>query len=267
MGIDSSANPETASQPKKKNCFLWGCLIVVILVVVGFCCLGSLIILPFVTDFDPLGVDLRDRIEEYIPWQEFLDDPSLIPGFEDFLEEGIDTYLDEDSFLPDEFSPESPDPSDTHSDASSIPMANYFAHNFPVSFLYPSGWDIETEDYAVTFYDPNSYTYLYVGEDLVDEGTTPAIVADGVLESLMEESQEGTFRLISSETWQVPTGEDAHLNLMEWTDLDGYYTWAYDLEIVNGESNVFFFISGEEPGESALYGDLLRIIVDSYRRE
>lgn len=54
---------------------------------------------------------------------------------------------------------------------------------------------------------------------------------------------------------------------MEWTDLEGYFIWAYDLEIVDGESNIFFFLSGEDPGEIELYGDLLRIIVDSYSRQ
>ena len=123
------------------------------------------------------------------------------------------------------------------------------------------------EDYSVTFYDPESYTYLYVGEDVLDEGYTAAEVASEVVESIREESQEGTFLLVSSEPWMAEDGEDAHLNLMEWTDLDGYYTWAYDLEIVLGEYNTFFFISGEEPEDIALYGDLLEIIADSFSRQ
>ena len=260
MSIDSPAIPQTGDQPKKKNCFVWGCLGVVILLVVTFCCLGSLIILPFVTDFDPLGMDLRNRIEEYIPWRDYIDDPSLIPDFDEFLEDSEDPYLEEDPGAG------SADPG-SYDDASSIPLAYYSAGDFPANFLYPSGWGIEAEDSAVTFYDPVSYTYLYVGEDLVDEGTTPVDVAEGVMESLMEESQEGTFQLINSEPWQVPTGEEAWLYQMEWTDLEGYYIWAYDLEIVSGESNIFFFLSGEDPGDIDLYGDLLRIIVDSYTRD
>ena len=114
---------------------------------------------------------------------------------------------------------------------------------------------------------PIAYTYLYVGEDLVDEGYTAAMVASEVVESIREESEEGTFQLVSSMPWLVGDGEDAHLNLMEWTDLDGYYTWAYDLEIVLGEYNTFFFISGEEPEDIALYGDLLEIIADSFSRQ
>ena len=260
MSIDSPSIPTPNPQPKKNNCLLWGCLGVVLLIFVTFCCLGSLIILPLVTDFDPLGIDLRNRIEEYIPWQDYIEDPSLIPDIDEFLEDSVDPYLEEDPGV------DLPDPS-SNIDASSIPLAYYSGSDFPANFQYPSGWDIEIEDYAVTFYDPNSFTYLYVGEDLVDEGTMPELIADDVMEALMEESQEGTFLLVSATPYQVPTGENAYLHQMEWTDPDGYFIWAYDLEIVTGESNIFFFLSGEDPEDIELYGDLLRIIVDSYSRQ
>ena len=58
MSIETPSIPPTTDQPKKKNCLLWGCLSVVILVVISICCLGSLVVLPFVTDFDPFN--LRD---------------------------------------------------------------------------------------------------------------------------------------------------------------------------------------------------------------
>ena len=254
-----SITPENP-QPKKKNCLLWGCLGVILFIFVTFCCLGSLIILPLVTDFDPLGFDLRNRIEEFIPWRDYIDDPSLIPDFDEFLDESVDPYQEDDPGT------DSADPG-SYEDAYSIPLAYYSGSDFPANFQYPSGWDIEPEEYAVTFYDPNSYTYLYVGEDLVDEGTTPEMIADDVMGALMEKSQEGTFTLVSATPYLVPTGENAFLHQMEWTDPDGYFIWAYDLEIVDGESNIFFFLSGEEPGEIELYGDLLRIIVDSYSRQ
>lgn len=258
MSIESPSIPAASAQPKKKNCLLWGCLSFIALIAVTLCCVGSLVVLPFVTDFDPFN--LRNRLEEIIHLGDYIDDPSQFPGFEDFL--GDDFDFEQDDF----FDSEDSDPG-SFDDASSIPMSYYSAGDFPANFLYPSGWGIEAEDKAVTFYDPTSYTYLYVGEDLVDEGITPADIADDVLESLKEESQEGTFQLITSEPWQVPTGEDAWLYQMEWTDLEGYDIWAYDLEIVSGESNVFFFLSGEKPADIDLYGDLLRIIVDSYTRD
>ena len=252
MSIETPSIPPTSDQPKKNNCLLWGCVSVVILVVISCCCIGSLVIVPFVTDFDPFN--LRNYVDDSF-------------NLGDYLDDDFDFDSDEDSYFPDESESESADLPESYNDASSIPLEYYSASDFSATFLYPSGWEIEVEDYAVTFYDPNSFTYLYVGEDLVDEGYTAAQVASDVMESIREESQEGTFQLVSSMPWPDEDGEDAHLNQMEWTDLDGYYTWAYDLEIVLGEYNTFFFISGEEPEDIALYGDLLEIIADSFSRQ
>jgi hypothetical protein len=265
MSIETPSIPTASDQPKKKNCLLWGCLSVVILVVVTFCCVGSLVIVPFVTDFDPFN--LRNFVDDNFNLGDYLDGSSQFPGFDDFLDDDFDFDSDEDSYFPDESESESADLPESYSDASSIPLEYYSASDFSATFLYPSGWEIEVEDFAVTFYEPDSFTYLWVGEDVVDEGYTAAQIASDLMESIQEESQEGTFQLVSSMPWMAEDGEDAHLNLMEWTDLDGYYTWAYDLEIVLGEHNNFFFISGEEPEDIALYGDLLAIIVDSFSRQ
>ena len=252
MSIETPSIPPTSDQPKKNNCLLWGCVSVVILVVISCCCIGSLVIVPFVTDFDPFNL------------RNFVDD-NFNPG--DYLDDDFDFDSDEDSYFPDESESESADLPESYNDVSSIPLEYYSASDFSATFLVPSGWEIEVEDYAVTFYDPDSFTYLWVGEDVVEEGYTAAQVANDLMESIREESQEGTFQLVSSMPWPAEDGEDAHLNQMEWTDLDGYYTWAYDLEIVMGEYNTFFFISGEEPEDIALYGDLLEIIVDSFSRQ
>lgn len=264
MSIDSPSIPVESDQPKKKNCFLWGCLSVVVLIIVTACCVGSLVVLPLVTDFDPLN--LKDRIGEYFQLEDYLDDPSQIPGLEDFFDEGFDPFQEE--LMPTaEISDPVTGPSESRIDASSIPLENYAATDFSAYFQYPAGWEIEVEDYAVTFYDPDSYKYLYVGEDLVDDGMTAEQVASDVMESIREEAQEGTFQLLTSTPWLADQGEDAYLTLMEWTDSDGYYTWAYDLEFVLGEYNTFFFISGEDPGEIELYGDLLEIIAESFSRQ
>ncbi len=268
MSIETPSIPPTTDQPKKKNCFLWGCGSVVILFVITFCCLGTLVVLPFVSDFDPFN--LKEVIGENFNLEDFIDDPSQFPDLDEFDPFQEDVPPTEDSSGPADTDTSGQTDTDTSvsgPDASSIPMEYYTASDFSASFLYPSGWEIEVEDYAVTFYEPNSYTYLYIGEDLIDEGYTAAQIASDVAESIRVESQEGTFMLLSSMPWMTEDGEDAYLNLMEWTDEDGYYTWAYDLEIVLGETNTFFFISGEEQEEIAFYGDLLEIIADSFSRQ
>ena len=256
MTTPSAAPLETPQ--KKGNCFLWGCLSVFILFFVGICCLGTMIVLPFFTDFDPLGIDLRDRIEEFFPLQEFLEDPSVIPGLPEFQDEITES-------IPEAF-PEVSTSSGPETGANSIELSPYIASDFSAVFDYPSGWEIETEEYGVTFYDTQSYTYLYVGEDLIDLGMSAQQVAQDVMDSLREESVEGSFTVFESKDWRVPTGDDAYLMAYEFTDADGYYQWAVDLETVSGESNIFFYISGEDPTDYELYRELIEIIAASFSR-
>jgi hypothetical protein len=202
---------------------------------------GTLFFVPLFRNFDPQDIDIISRVEEYLP-QEFQDELPIPPVTEEVIEME-DVQVDE-----------------------SIPLAVFSFNDFGVTFSYPSGWDIEVETYAVSFYEPGSFTYLYVGEDLVDPGTTADDVAASVLESLQEEAQEGSVELLSSTPYVVPIEGEAQLNLIEWIEQDGYYTWAYDLEIVSGESNIFFFLSGEDPDEIEKYGELLDIIAASLTR-
>ena len=239
---------------KNSNCLLKGCLIVLLLFILVFCCLGTLVAVPFVTDFNPLGQNWQNRIMDVIPWEDFIQDPSLIPGLEDLMDEGFD------------FSSEAFDSTELTSDARAIPLATYTASDFPATFSYPAGWDIEVEAYEVTFYDPDSFTFLYVGEELVVDGTTAAQISSEVIESLQSEAQSGTFKIFENSPWSVPAGDDAYLNAFEWTDSEGYYLWAFDLETVSGESNVYFFLAGEDPELAPLYGELIKIIGDSFSR-
>jgi len=110
---------------------------------------------------------------------------------------------------------------------------------------------------------PTSLAYLSLGEDITDSGTLAEDIAVEIIDSVAEEAEEGSFKLISSTAYSVSIAEDAHLSLFEWVDLDGYYTWAYDLEIVSGESNLYIFLIGYDPDEIPLYGDLLDIIASS----
>lgn len=257
MTNQTGAAPAESTR-KKGSCCLWGCLIIIVLFFISVCCLVTLIFLPFYTDYDPLGLDLRNRIEQYIPWQEFLEDPSSIPGMPEFFDDSFNDLLEE---LPGEVTSSGPT-----TGAYSIPLSTYVASDFQAIFDYPTGWDIETEEYGVTFYDTNSYTYLYVGEDLVDTGLNARQVAQDVADSLREESQEGTFKVFESTPFSVPEVDDAYLMSYEFTDTEGYYQWALDLETVSGESNVYFYFSGEDPEDYLLYRELIELIAASFTR-
>ena len=252
--IAPASPASSGGNTKNSNCLLKGCLIVLALFFLVFCCLGTLVAVPFVTDFNPLGQDWQNRIMDIIPWEDFIEDPSLIPDIQDLLDEDFD------------FSPDALDSTGPASDARAIPLATYTASDFPATFSYPAGWEIEEEAYEVTFYDPHSFTFLYVGEELVVDGTTAAEVSSEVIESLQSEAQSGTFVLIENTPWSVPTGDDAYLNAYEWTDSDGYFLWAFDLETISGESNVYFFLAGEDPELAPLYGELIKIIAESFSR-
>jgi hypothetical protein len=254
-----------AEKPKKSNCFLWGCLTVILLGVISVCCLGTLILLPVFTNFDPLGTNLRDRINQVFPWQDFLENPSQIPGLPEDLLQELEPYMED---VPDlNVATPGAQPADRPAtDARSIPLSSYTATDFPATFSYPTGWDVEPEEYGVTFYNPDSYVYLFVGEYLVDSGMSAQEVAQQVLDSVQEDAQEGSFRVFESSPWQVPTGDDAYLIAFEYVDSDGYYQWVFDLETVSGESNVYFYLSGEDAAEATLYGELIEIIGESFHR-
>jgi hypothetical protein len=255
---DQTGAAPVESARKKGSCCLWGCLIIIVLFFISVCCLVTLIFLPFYTDYDPLGLDLRNRIEQYIPWQELLEDPSAIPGMPEFFNDSFNDLLEE---LPGEVTSSGP-----ATGAYSILLSTYVASDFQAIFDYPTGWEIETEEYGVTFYDTNSYTYLYVGEDLVDSGKTARQVAQEVKDSLMEESQDGSFKEFENTPFSVPEVADAYLMSYEFTDAEGYYQWALNLETVSGETNVFFYLSGEDPEDYQLYRELIEIIAASFTR-
>ncbi len=252
MSIDSPPIPPE-NEPKKKNTWLRGCLIAFLLVLVVLCCGISLIFLPLFSERDSLGNGFQNQIEEYLPL-DFLDDPSSLPDVEELLEEEFFSE-GEDSL--------SESVSESILQAEDIPLAQFHFIDIGTSFHYPMGWDVEVDGYGVTFYDPESFTYIFLGEDMIEPGTEAEEIALEILDSIQAEAQEGSFTLLSNSAYPVGIAEDAHLTLFEWVDQDGYYTWAYDLEITSGESNLFLFLSGENPDEIPLYGDLLDLIVSS----
>ena len=247
----------TTAQPKKQNCFLWGCLIVLVMICLVVGCLGTLVALPILTGFDPLG--LGDQIDEFIPWQEFMDDPSSVPDLPEL-------FSDEDSFS-DESSPEPPIASAP--DSESFQLVPYTEIDFPVSFSYPENWEIIEDDYedGVTFYDPASYTYLSVGRDWLCQGClTAADASVEFMETLEFQAQEGTFEVIQNTPFYVSTGDDAHFNAYEWVDEDGNNQWAYDINVIVEEYNIYFLMGGEDPQYFETYGELIEAIGASFSR-
>jgi hypothetical protein len=256
MTAESTATP----QPKKGNCFLWGCLIVLVLTCLVFGCLGTTIALPLFTDFDPFG--LKDMFDEFIPWEEYMDDSSSFPDLPELFSDESDSTLEEEesSFV-------SPDSSAL--DHGHYRLTPFLEIDFPISFSYPEGWESMEDDYAdgMTFFDPNSYTYLSVGRDWLCNGCSSA--ADSSLkmwETLEFQAQEGTFTVVYDAPYSVSTGEDAHFNAYEWIDLDGNYHWAYDINIVVEEYNIYFFMQGDDPGYFDTYQELFEEIGASYHR-
>ena len=256
----------TPGKSQNRNCFLWGCLIVLVLMCLVIGCLASIVGLAF-AGIDLLGIDLEESIENFIPWQDFLDDPSYIPDFSDFFFDEGEPYYDGGE--PDsDFDSYEPAPTNEYiPEVEAIPgFVPYSAEEFYASFLYPEGWDIEVEEYRITFYDPDSFTYIYVGADMVDEGTTAAQVSTEVIETLKVEAAEGTFEVFENDPYYLPAGYDTYLNAFEWTDVDGYYQWAYDLEIIREDSNIFFFLVGEEAEEFDSYRPMIETVADSFSR-
>jgi len=253
MSIDTPPIPPGEGSKKKNNNLLWGCLIALVLALVVLCCGTTLVVMPLVTDTDPLGLGIRERIEQIIPL-EYLEDPSSIPGFEEYLDDENLSEIDEvDSGQV----PQSP------KSAWDLPLSVFYFTDINTSFFYPAGWEVEVEGYSASFYEPDSYSYLYVAEYPVDPGTRAEDVTAEFLESIQEDAQEGSYQLLDSGEYYVPIPGEAYQALFEWVDSDGYYTWAYDLEIVSGESNLMVFMSGEDPEEIDYYRDLLDIIADS----
>ena len=83
------------------------------------------------------------------------------------------------------------------------------------------------------------------------------------LVSIEEEAQENSFHLLWAVDCQVKITDDAYLVLFEWIDDEGDHAWAYDLEMVSGESNLFISFYGAEQGEMDYYGELFDIIASS----
>jgi hypothetical protein len=257
--MTAKKNTAPKEEPRNyQNFFLWGCLAAFILFFVGLCCLVTIIFGSFFADFDPLGFDLRNRIEQYLLWPDFLDEPSVVPELPDILDETPAPLIE---VTPDEMSPTVPAP-----EASCEEFSTYVAHDFQAIFDFPAGWDVEPEEYGVTFYDTDSPTALRVGEAFSEAGTTARQIAEDLMASFNTESEQGSLVVFEETPFTVPTGDDAYLAAYEFIDSDGDYQWFLDLETISGESNVYFYLSGDNLEDYQFYRELIEVIAASYSK-
>ncbi|MBS3751669.1 MAG: hypothetical protein KGY39_09225, partial [Anaerolineales bacterium] len=95
---------------------------------------------------------------------------------------------------------------------------------------------------------------------------TASEAADALLQDVEILAQEGGIQIIESIPWQVATGDDAHLTLTEFTDVDGVDKWLFSLQIVEGEKVYYLMLFGEDPGEAAVYAELIERLAASFKR-
>jgi hypothetical protein len=247
-----ATDPNSAEDTKKPNYILWGCLIVIILGCLMSGCLMTLVGLPLFTDFDPLGLDIQDWMDDILNFEDYLEEPDL---------DGIFPDDENSSYEVPDTEPIEPVPF-----SGTMPLVPYSAVDFRANFSYPVDWEITEEDFRVTFSQPDTYTFLEVGEITVDEGAPAAVVAEDFLATIKENAAEGTFELLESGPYLLDAGYDAYLNAFQFVDNNGYFYWVYDLEIVDGESNIFFYLEGENPEEFEVYRAIFDEIAASFYR-
>lgn len=249
---EQSSGPDygtTAVQsPKKNSCLGRGCLILVVLAVVSAVCLGSLWLLA-----DTSGLNLLSQASDFLGVE--LNEWAPFPGGG-----GADNFNFQVP-TPGPLAPTRPAPA-----ARAVDLTPYSGGELGIDFSYPDGWAVEEDQGQVNIFDLDSATMLFVGAFPVEPGSTAAGISAEVAASLQADAQQGTFREIESVPWQVPTGDDAYLNAWEWTEGDGTYQWAFDLEIVIGEINYFFFLIGDDPGLAYKNAELIERIGATFRR-
>ena len=257
-----SADQTPSEETKKPNYILWGCLAAIGLWCLISCCLISFVGLAISTNVDLFGLGTDGWFDEYLPFQDDWDDPSFeldSPGFYD------ESDTDPDESLSGE---ESTDPGPI---SGITQLAQFQSDQFSFRFFYPEGWRIEEDENteSVIFLDPNSETYLAVGRDWLCQGcTTASDVALTVKEDLEFEAEPDTLVVLEDKPYSVATGEDAHYNAYEWTDLEGQYNWIYDLVIYVEDpvedNAIYFVLWGQDFQYFEEYRELFEKVIRSY---
>ena len=258
--------PTTPAEPKKKNIVLWTCLIIFFVVAcLAVACLGTLVVVPLITDLNPLGFDIQDWIIDFNPWSDYLEDSSRVPDLPKSVDDSGSASGTEDS-TSEITTPEATQGSTSENGPDLL--VPYSDLDFPFTFAYPSAWIIEVvADDSVTFYDLSSNTQLFVGRDWLCQGCLTAfdsLVRFG--ETLEFQAEEGDFEVIDNSPFVVSTGDDAHFNSYEWIDFDGNYNWIHAIVIVVDEYSIYFDLSGDDPDYFVIYRELIKEIGASFSR-
>jgi len=250
-GDETTPDAEAADQGTKKSCLIRGCLIAVVIGAVIIGCLGTVTFVLGVTGADLPDLDLLDRSGSG-------SERIISPSSEDEPEEPFTVMIPTPMPVP----PPRPAPQ-----VNAIIMERYSPSGSSMSFAYPAAWrSTYTDEQGVNFEDPDSGTLFIAGEDSADPGTTASEAADALLQDVEILAQEGGIQIIESIPWQVATGDDAHLTLTEFTDVDGIDKWLFSLQIVEGEKVYYLMLFGEDPGEAAVYAELIERLAASFKR-
>lgn len=259
-----SAEQTNQEETKKPNCILWGCL-----AAIGLWCLISFCLISFAgfaifANVDLFGLGTDDWFDEYLPFQDDWDDPSLDLDSPEFYDEG-DTDSEESEPLE-----ESTDPGPISGITQLVP---FHSDQFTFSFFYPEDWEVSEDENSesVVFVDPISYTALAVGRDWLCQGCTTAHdVAVSFKEDIEFEAQPDTLVVLEDMPYSISTGEDAHFSAYEWIDLDGNYNWVYDLVIYVEDpvedTAIYFVLWLDDYQYFEEQGELFEKIIRSYSK-
>jgi hypothetical protein len=254
---------ETISEDTKKpNYILWGCLAAIGLFLVISCCLISVAGFAIFSNVDLFGLGTDGWFDDYLPFQDFLEEPSLDLDSPDYYdEEEIDEG--EDSGVSTEPGPIS----------GITQMTQFQSDQFSFVFFYPEGWDGSEDENneSVVFLDPDSNTFLGVGRDWLCQGcSTAKEVSDHFLVDIEFDAEPGSLVVLEDMPYSVSTGEDAHFGAYEWTNLEGDYQWIYDLVIYDEDpvedTTIYFVLWGDDYEFYEEYRELFEKVIRSYSK-
>jgi hypothetical protein len=239
-----SAEQTDPAETKNKNVILWGCLAALVVFCLISCCLFTFAGFAIFSKVDLFGLDSENWFDDFIPWQDYFNDPSQDLDKPEFYDEGdIDT--DEG---------EAPEGSIDPGPISGITqLVQFQSDQFTFGFFYPEGWFMEEDENteSAVFLDPNSDTYLAVGRDWLCQGCSTAVeVSEHLMVDIEFDAQPDTLAVLEDMPYSVSTGEDAHFNAYEWIDLEGNYNWIYDVVIYAEDpvedTAIYFILWGED---------------------
>ena len=256
----------TAEETKKPNYILWGCLAAIGLFLLISCCLITVAGFAIFSNVDLFGLGTDGWFDEYLPFQDDVDDPSLDLDVPELYDEG-DTDSGESEPLE-----ESTEPGPIEGITQLVP---FHSDQFTFNFFYPEGWFMsEDEDYvfeSVMFMETETDTYLAVGRDWLCQGcSTAKDVAVSFFEDIEFEAQPGTLVVLEDMPYSPSTGEDAHFSAYQWVDQEGNDNWIYDLVIYVEDpvedTSIYFVLWLNDYQYFMEYRELFEKVIRSYSK-